>query len=100
MLHVSETFRVLVFMVFIHQVIALCSIWLGCPCRMVFFLTNFLLQFYRILVGIQSPAGITTTRGVLRRFNDFLKLFSDVSENFSLYCLQFNHLMAFEDIVE
>lgn len=32
-------------------------------------------------MGIQSPAGVTTTRGVLRRFNDFLKLFSDVSED-------------------
>ncbi|CAA2988908.1 PX domain-containing EREL1-like isoform X3 [Olea europaea subsp. europaea] len=30
--------------------------------------------FYRVMVGIQSPAGITTTRTVLRRFNDFLKL--------------------------
>ncbi|XP_042007267.1 PX domain-containing protein EREL2-like isoform X1 [Salvia splendens] len=30
--------------------------------------------FYRVQVGIQSPEGITTTRMVLRRFNDFLKL--------------------------
>ncbi|XP_020549873.1 PX domain-containing protein EREL1-like [Sesamum indicum] len=30
--------------------------------------------FYRVQVGIQSPEGITTTRTVLRRFNDFLKL--------------------------
>lgn len=30
--------------------------------------------FYRVQVGIQSPEGVTTTRGVLRRFNDFLKL--------------------------
>lgn len=36
-------------------------------------------QFYRVQVGLQSPEGITTTRGVLRRFNHFLKLFSDVS---------------------
>ncbi|KAL2928314.1 PX domain-containing protein EREL1 [Bienertia sinuspersici] len=39
-------------------------------------------NFYRVLVGIQSPAGITTTRGVLRRFNDFLKLFSDLKKAF------------------
>lgn len=30
--------------------------------------------FYRVLVGTQSPEGITSTRVVLRRFNDFLKL--------------------------
>lgn len=30
-------------------------------------------------MGVQSPEGITTTSGVLRRFNDFLKLFNDVS---------------------
>lgn len=35
-------------------------------------------QFYRVHVGVQSPEGSTTNRGVLRRFNDFLKLFSDV----------------------
>ncbi|XP_021738825.1 PX domain-containing protein EREL1-like isoform X2 [Chenopodium quinoa] len=39
-------------------------------------------RFYRVLVGIQSPAGVTTTRGVLRRFNDFLKLFSDIKKTF------------------
>lgn len=42
-------------------------------------------QFYRVQVGVQSPEGITTTRGVLRRFNDFLKLFADVSP--ILFCL-------------
>lgn len=36
-------------------------------------------QFYRVHVGVQSPNGVTTTRGVLRRFNDFLKLFNEVS---------------------
>ncbi|KAK3040941.1 hypothetical protein RJ639_028815 [Escallonia herrerae] len=36
-------------------------------------------QFYRVQVGIQSPEGVTTTRVVLRRFNDFLKLFAAVS---------------------
>ncbi|XP_021769365.1 PX domain-containing protein EREL1-like isoform X2 [Chenopodium quinoa] len=39
-------------------------------------------RFYRVLVGIQSPAGVTSTRGVLRRFNDFLKLFSDIKRTF------------------
>jgi hypothetical protein len=37
-------------------------------------------QFYRVQVGLQSPEGITTTRGILRRFNDFLKLSSEVSD--------------------
>ncbi|KAF6158162.1 hypothetical protein GIB67_014956 [Kingdonia uniflora] len=35
--------------------------------------------FYRVQVGIQSPEGISTTRGVLRRFSDFMKLFTEVS---------------------
>ncbi|TQD74835.1 hypothetical protein C1H46_039623 [Malus baccata] len=39
-------------------------------------------QFYRVQVGVQSPEGITTTSGVLRRFNDFLKLFSDLKKAF------------------
>ncbi|KAM6544489.1 hypothetical protein CsatB_008936 [Cannabis sativa] len=39
-------------------------------------------QFYRVHVGVQSPEGSTTTRGVLRRFNDFLKLFSDLKKVF------------------
>ncbi|XP_076938626.1 PX domain-containing protein EREL1-like [Bidens hawaiensis] len=30
--------------------------------------------FYRVVVGLQSPEGVTTTRAVLRRFNDFLRL--------------------------
>eukprot|EP00252_Welwitschia_mirabilis_P015731 TRINITY_DN3484_c0_g1_i1.p1 TRINITY_DN3484_c0_g1~~TRINITY_DN3484_c0_g1_i1.p1 ORF type:complete len:752 (-),score=173.46 TRINITY_DN3484_c0_g1_i1:246-2441(-) len=30
--------------------------------------------FYRVLVGIQSPSGITSSRSILRRFNDFLRL--------------------------
>ncbi|XP_022724099.1 PX domain-containing protein EREX-like isoform X2 [Durio zibethinus] len=33
--------------------------------------------FYRVQVGIQSPEGVTTTRGILRRFSDFLKLLSE-----------------------
>ncbi|XP_020547996.1 PX domain-containing protein EREX-like isoform X2 [Sesamum indicum] len=33
-------------------------------------------------VGLQSPEGVTTTRGVLRRFNDFLKLSSDLKRSF------------------
>ncbi|XP_057967915.1 LOW QUALITY PROTEIN: PX domain-containing protein EREX [Malania oleifera] len=38
--------------------------------------------FYRVQIGIQSPEGITTTRTILRRFNDFLKLFSELKEAF------------------
>ncbi|XP_022132465.1 PX domain-containing protein EREL2 [Momordica charantia] len=38
--------------------------------------------FYRVQLGVQSPEGITTMRGVLRRFNDFLNLFSDVKKAF------------------
>ncbi|KAG8372519.1 hypothetical protein BUALT_Bualt12G0074600 [Buddleja alternifolia] len=34
--------------------------------------------FYRVQVGLQSPEGVTTTRGVLRRFSEFLKLSSDL----------------------
>ncbi|KAK8706711.1 hypothetical protein V6N13_057788 [Hibiscus sabdariffa] len=36
--------------------------------------------FYRVNVGIQSPDGVTTTYGVLRRFNDFLKLFNELKK--------------------
>ncbi|GAB4854594.1 hypothetical protein Ancab_023176 [Ancistrocladus abbreviatus] len=39
-------------------------------------------RFYRVQVGIQSPDAVTTIRGVLRRFNDFLKLFSDLKKAF------------------
>ncbi|XP_059638523.1 PX domain-containing protein EREL1-like isoform X2 [Cornus florida] len=35
-----------------------------------------------VQVGIQSPEGITTTRGLLRRFNDFLKLFAALKKAF------------------
>ncbi|KAJ7958789.1 Phox (PX) domain protein [Quillaja saponaria] len=38
--------------------------------------------FYRVQVGLQSPEGITTTCGVLRRFNDFLKLFTNIKKAF------------------
>ncbi|CAK9170382.1 unnamed protein product [Ilex paraguariensis] len=38
--------------------------------------------FYRVLVGIQSPEGVTATRAVLRRFNDFLKLFAALKKAF------------------
>ncbi|KAJ6434919.1 hypothetical protein OIU84_000210 [Salix udensis] len=38
--------------------------------------------FYRVQVGLQSPEGVTTTRGVLRRFNDFLNLFTDLKKAF------------------
>ncbi|CAJ1973702.1 unnamed protein product [Sphenostylis stenocarpa] len=39
-------------------------------------------QFYRVQVGVQSPEGITRLHGVLRRFNDFLKLFADLNKEF------------------
>ncbi|XVE71201.1 hypothetical protein DITRI_Ditri10aG0131800 [Diplodiscus trichospermus] len=38
--------------------------------------------FYRVQVGVQSPDGVTTTHGVLRRFNDFLKLFTELKKAF------------------
>ncbi|TKY74744.1 hypothetical protein E2542_SST03507 [Spatholobus suberectus] len=38
--------------------------------------------FYRVQVGVQSPEGITRVHGVLRRFNDFLKLFADLKKEF------------------
>ncbi|KAE9585827.1 putative Phox domain-containing protein [Lupinus albus] len=38
--------------------------------------------FYRVQVAVQSPQGITTSRVILRRFNDFLKLFSDLKNEF------------------
>ncbi|XWS26208.1 hypothetical protein CRYUN_Cryun26dG0011600 [Craigia yunnanensis] len=38
--------------------------------------------FYRVQVGVQSPEGVTITRGVLRRFNDFLKLFTALKRAF------------------
>lgn len=38
--------------------------------------------FYRVQAGLQSPKGVTTTRAVLRRFNDFLKLFAALRKAF------------------
>ncbi|GFQ03480.1 hypothetical protein PHJA_002491800 [Phtheirospermum japonicum] len=38
--------------------------------------------FYRVQVGLQSPEGLTTTRTVLRRFNDFLKLHAALKRTF------------------
>ncbi|CAI9092682.1 OLC1v1027994C1 [Oldenlandia corymbosa var. corymbosa] len=38
--------------------------------------------FYRVLIGLQSPEGFTTTRYVLRRFNDFLKFVSALKTAF------------------
>ncbi|XP_057504654.1 PX domain-containing protein EREX-like isoform X2 [Actinidia eriantha] len=35
-----------------------------------------------VQIGIQSPEGITTTRGIRRRFSDFLKLFSELKTKF------------------
>ncbi|KAG8075167.1 hypothetical protein GUJ93_ZPchr0006g43566 [Zizania palustris] len=45
---------------------------------------NFLksVVFYRIHVGIQSPEGMSSSHGVLRRFSDFLKLSSDLKQTF------------------
>ncbi|CAH2077273.1 unnamed protein product [Thlaspi arvense] len=39
-------------------------------------------QFYRVQISVQSPEGVTTMRGVLRRFNDFLKLLTDLKRAF------------------
>ncbi|CAN6925839.1 unnamed protein product [Brassica oleracea] len=38
--------------------------------------------FYRVQVAIQSPEGITSTRLILRRFNDFLDLYSSIKKEF------------------
>ncbi|CAN8326915.1 unnamed protein product [Cochlearia groenlandica] len=38
--------------------------------------------FYRVQISLQSPEGVTTMRGVLRRFNDFLKLLTDLKRAF------------------
>lgn len=45
----------------------------------------FFMQFYGVKVGIQSPEGITTTRTVPRRFNDFLNLYSEVLQEFIIF---------------
>ncbi|XP_038898996.1 PX domain-containing protein EREX-like [Benincasa hispida] len=34
--------------------------------------------FYMVQVGLQSPEGITSTRGISRRFNEFLELFYEL----------------------
>ncbi|XP_023004776.1 PX domain-containing protein EREX-like [Cucurbita maxima] len=34
--------------------------------------------FYTVQVGLQSPQGITSTRGISRRFNEFLELFYEL----------------------
>ncbi|CAN6449814.1 unnamed protein product [Victoria cruziana] len=38
--------------------------------------------FYRVQIGIQSPEGVTTVRTILRRFSDFLKLFTTLKRAF------------------
>ncbi|CAN6216189.1 unnamed protein product [Urochloa humidicola] len=38
--------------------------------------------FYRIHVGVQSPDGLSSSHGILRRFSDFLKLSSDLKSAF------------------
>ncbi|XP_050217204.1 PX domain-containing protein EREL1 isoform X2 [Mercurialis annua] len=47
-----------------------------------FFLSREIQILSWVQVGLQSPQGITTTRGVLRRFNDFLKLFADLKRTY------------------
>ncbi|WMV41834.1 hypothetical protein MTR67_035219 [Solanum verrucosum] len=47
-----------------------------------FKLNNVKRQFYRVLVGLQSPEGNTTTRVILRRFNDFLKFLAALKRIF------------------
>ncbi|CAH9106773.1 unnamed protein product [Cuscuta europaea] len=37
---------------------------------------------YKVIVGIQSPQGITSTREILRRFSDFVTLSSDLRKEF------------------
>ncbi len=49
-------------------------------------------QFFRVQVGIQSPDGISALRGILRRFSDFLKLFTAVS---ICYTLSFSNGFSF-----
>ncbi|XP_010545759.1 PREDICTED: uncharacterized protein LOC104818021 [Tarenaya hassleriana] len=38
--------------------------------------------FYRVQVAIQSPEGITAARLILRRFSDFLELYSSIKKGF------------------
>ncbi|KAE8654555.1 Adenine phosphoribosyltransferase 5 isoform 1 [Hibiscus syriacus] len=38
--------------------------------------------FYRVQIGLQSPESVTSTLVVLRRFNDFLKLFTELKAAF------------------
>ncbi|KAI7731377.1 hypothetical protein M8C21_011488 [Ambrosia artemisiifolia] len=38
--------------------------------------------YFKVQVGIQSPEGITSTREVQRRFNEFLKLYSELKKEF------------------
>ncbi|KAL2936338.1 PX domain-containing protein EREX [Bienertia sinuspersici] len=38
--------------------------------------------YYRVQVGIQTPEAVTTTRGILRRFSDFLQLFNELQNLF------------------
>uniref|UniRef100_M8BFF9 Uncharacterized protein n=1 Tax=Aegilops tauschii TaxID=37682 RepID=M8BFF9_AEGTA len=55
------------------------TIYMPFPARDFLMLTG---QFYRIHVGIQSPEGVSSSHGVLRRFSDFLKLCSDLKRAF------------------
>ncbi|CAJ1955042.1 unnamed protein product [Sphenostylis stenocarpa] len=40
--------------------------------------------FFRVQVAIQSPEAITTTRLILRRFSDFVNLFSELKKEFAM----------------
>ncbi|CAK8535649.1 unnamed protein product [Lathyrus sativus] len=40
--------------------------------------------FFRVQVGVRSPEAITTTRIILRRFSDFLDLFSQLKKEFPM----------------
>ncbi|XP_058780454.1 PX domain-containing protein EREX isoform X1 [Vicia villosa] len=40
--------------------------------------------FFRVQVGVRSPQAITTTRIILRRFSDFLDLFSQLKKEFPM----------------
>lgn len=52
-------------------------------------------QFYRVQISVQSPEGVTTMRGILRRFDDFLKLLVDVRFSNFLNSMVFNMICTF-----
>ena len=71
---------------FIYNGHGLTFMWVCTFCSFSTFHSNLVKgQFYRVLIGIQSPEGVTTTRYVLIRFNDFLKFLSAVSLLFNVF---------------